>query len=91
VVPENNKLFILGRFQQPMPQQRKTQTIPLAPVVRILNRAGAKRVSQEAAQEFADVLTNITEEIANKAVQVSKHSGRKTVHDSDVRIAAKTV
>ena len=74
-----------------MTQSRRTQTIPLAPVVRILNSSGAKRVSQDAAQSFAEILTQICEEIATKAVQVSKHAGRKTVHDTDIRIAAKTL
>ena len=68
---------------------RKTQTIPKAPVARILFKAGAKRVSDSAAETFANVLLEIGSEIATKAVMISKHAGRKTIHDSDINLAAK--
>ena len=62
-----------------MPQQRKTQTIPKAPVARILIRAGAKRVSAPAVDEFAEVLKNYALDVSEKAAKIAKHSGRKTV------------
>jgi DNA-binding protein len=68
---------------------RKVSTIPKAPVGRILMKAGAKRVSQDAIDAFTEVLTEMTEKIATKAAEVAKHSGRKTVHEGDVRLAAK--
>ena len=68
---------------------RKVSTIPKAPVGRILMKAGAKRVSQEAVNAFTEILTEMTEKIAAKAAEISKHSGRKTVHESDVKLAAK--
>ena len=68
---------------------RKVSTIPKAPVGRILMNAGAKRVSQDAVDAFTELLTEMTEKIATKAVEISKHSGRKTVHEGDVRLAAK--
>jgi|TARA_Y100000310_G_scaffold342640_1_gene446728 histone H3/H4 len=68
---------------------RNTTIMPKAPVGRILFRAGAKRVSQPAINTFADVLTGIAEEIATKAVQIAKHSGRKTVQDGDIKLAVK--
>ncbi len=72
-----------------MVQQRKTQTIPRAPVGRILQKSGAKRVSQDATEAFADIIEEIATEIATKANQIAKHSGRKTVLDKDVKLAAK--
>ena len=72
-----------------MPQQRKTQTVPKAPAARILLRAGAKRVSAGAAEAFADVIHEIALKIGEKSVLIAKHSGRKTVHGEDVKLAAK--
>jgi len=72
-----------------MPQQRKTQTVPKAPVARMLMNAGAKRVSAGAAEAFSDVLHNIALKIGEKAVMIAKHSGRKTVHEGDIKLAAR--
>ncbi len=68
---------------------RNISTIPKAPLARILQNAGAKRVSQEAVNAFADVLTEISEDIATQAAKIAKHSGRKTVVSEDVKLAAK--
>lgn len=68
---------------------RNISIMPKAPVARILFKVGAKRVSQPATDTFAEVLTQIAEDIATKAVQIAKHSGRKTVQEGDVRLAAK--
>ena len=72
-----------------MPQQRKTQTVPKAPVARILQNAGAKRVSEEAVATFADVIANISQDISERASMIAKHSGRKTVQEGDIRIASR--
>ena len=68
---------------------RKISTIPKASVARILMKAGAKRVSQDAVDAFTDVLTDTAIKISSKAAQISRHAGRKTVHEGDVRLAAK--
>lgn len=68
---------------------RKVSTIPKAPVGRILMKAGAKRVSQDAVDAFTEILTEQAEKIARKAAEISKHAGRKTVHEGDIRLAAK--
>ena len=69
--------------------RRKTSTIPKASVARILIKAGAKRVSQEGADTFTEVLTDIALKISKKAAEISKHAGRKTIHEGDVKLAAK--
>lgn len=69
--------------------QRRTNIIPKASVARILMKAGAKRVSNEAATIFAEVLEEIAEDIGTQAVKIAVHSGRKTVHEGDIKIAAK--
>ncbi|MBS3143222.1 histone family protein [Candidatus Woesearchaeota archaeon] len=72
-----------------MPQQRKTHIIPRAPVARILLRAGAERVSKDAVSTFSEVLQELGEQIAQKASRIARHSGRKTVHEEDIKLAAK--
>ena len=69
--------------------QRKTTTIPKAAVARILTKMGAKRVSDSGAKAFSEVIENIGSEIASKAVQIARHSGRKTVMEEDVKLAVK--
>ena len=68
---------------------RKGTTIPKASVARILMKAGAKRVSQDAVDTFTEVLTDMGVKISSRAAEISKHAGRKTVHEGDVRLAAK--
>ena len=68
---------------------RKISTIPKATVARILIKAGAKRVSSDAVDTFTELLTDIAIKISSKAADIAKHSGRKTVHEGDVRLAAK--
>lgn len=69
--------------------KRKTSIIPKASVARILMKAGAKRVSADAVDEFASTLTEIGIKISSKASLISKHAGRKTVHDDDIKLAVK--
>ena len=68
---------------------RKTSIIPKAPMGRILMKAGAKRVSAGAIDAFTEVITNIAEKIGTDAVKIANHSGRKTVHEGDIKLAAK--
>ena len=68
---------------------RHTYVIPKAPVARILLNAGAKRVSQPAVDTFNDIIISITEDIATHAVKIAQHSGRKTVQEQDIKLAAK--
>jgi len=70
---------------------RKTSVISKAPVGRMLIKAGADRVSSDAAEAFAEILTEITEKIAAQAAQIAKHSGRKTVNEGDIKLAAKQI
>ena len=68
---------------------RQVGIIPKAPVARILMSCGAKRVSAEAVDAFVDVIGDIAEQISERAVQIARHSGRKTIQEGDVKLSAK--
>lgn len=63
--------------------------IPLAPLERILRKAGAKRVSKSAVKEFSHVLADYTHDLSAEALTLAGHAGRKTIVAADVRIAKK--
>lgn len=68
---------------------KRLTAIPKAPVARILMNAGAKRVSADAVNAFTEVLEAKGMEIAKQAVKIAHHAGRKTIHDSDIKLAQK--
>ena len=67
--------------------QKQVYTLPKAPVGRILLNAGAKRVSADAVDAFTELLQSIAEQLSKQAVAIAEHAGRKTVQDSDVKLA----
>jgi histone H3/H4 len=60
--------------------------IPAAAAERILKKAGAIRVSDEAKAEFSAKLEQIGLEISQKAVDIAKNCGRKTVGAEDLKL-----
>jgi len=61
--------------------------LPLAPIERILKKAGASRVSKEACEEFSTVVEEVAFELAAETAALAKHAGRKTVLAKDVKLA----
>jgi DNA-binding protein len=68
---------------------KRSTIIPKAPLARILMNAGAKRVSADAVNALTDAMEDFAERIGTQSVKIAKHSGRKTVHEGDVKLAAK--
>ena len=57
--------------------------LPLAPIERILKRTNM-RISNDAVKEFANLLEEVTADVAAEAVAIAKSKGRKTVVLEDV-------
>ncbi|MDG6934789.1 MAG: NFYB/HAP3 family transcription factor subunit [Nitrososphaerota archaeon] len=62
-----------------------------AGVFRILKKAGAERVGDDAVVEFKFVLEELGLKIGQKAVELASHAGRRTVKAADIKLAAKTI
>ncbi len=62
-----------------------------ARVEKIIRNAGAQRVSADAIEKLNEVLTEYGLQISKYAVELAKHSGRKTVKENDIKLAAQNI
>ncbi len=65
--------------------------LSIAPMHRIIKKAGAERVSESAAKELAKSLEDVGIRIAKEAIDYAMHAGRKTVKAEDIEIAARKI
>ena len=63
--------------------------LPLAAMGKLLKKAGAGRVGDDACEALKDVLEEYAHKLGEKAWTYAQHSGRKTVKASDVKLAGK--
>ena len=63
------------------------EELQLAPMHRIIKKAGAERVSAEAAEELRKALDSIGVRISKEALDFTRNARRKTVKAKDIRIA----
>lgn len=61
--------------------------LPLAPVERVIKKAGAERVGYDASLELAKVLEDYGIEVSREAITLAKHAKRITVKEEDIRLA----
>ena len=59
-----------------------------ARVEKLIRDAGARRVSADAIDKLNEILTEYGTTIAKYAVEIARHSGRKTIKDTDIKLAA---
>ncbi len=57
-------------------------------VERIMKKAGAERVSADAAETLSGLMEEHGIFLAKEAKKMSDHAGRKTLRGSDIRMAA---
>ena len=59
-----------------------------ARVERLIRKAGAHRVSADAIATMNEILTEHGKSLAKYAVELARHNGRKTVKETDIRLAS---
>jgi len=72
-----------------LPRSRKERIIPVAPIDRLIRKAGAGRVSDKGAERLAQILEEVGEILARSAFEITEHTGRKTITDKDIELAYK--
>ena len=68
--------------------KKKKAGFASARVEKLIRTAGAFRVSADATYRLNEILTDYGTNLAKYAVEIAKHSGRKTVQEPDIRLAA---
>ncbi len=68
---------------------KSNRLMPLATMEKIMNSAGANRVSEDAKIELKKILEDYANEISLKAVTFAKHAGRRTIKPEDIKLAIK--
>ena len=63
--------------------------IPTAAAERLLKKAGGKRISYRAAEEFSKLIQAHAFSISKRAAEFAQHAGRRTVMTEDIRLARK--
>jgi len=59
-----------------------------ARIEKLIKKAGAQRVSADAITKMNEILSDWGKNIAKYAVEIARHSGRKTVKENDIKLAS---
>ena len=59
-----------------------------AKVEKIIRNAGAFRVAAAAINRLNEVITDYGKGVAKYAIDISRHNGRKTIKESDIKLAS---
>ena len=65
------------------------KALPLAAMEKILKRAGADRVGEDAKAELRDLLEQQAMSTGAAAAKFARHAGRKTIKAEDIALAFK--
>jgi histone H3/H4 len=61
----------------------------LAVMNRVIKKAGAERVSDDASDTLRTILEEIANNISSNAIDLANHAGRKTIKSEDILLAYK--
>ncbi|MFH1589972.1 MAG: histone [archaeon] len=67
----------------------KRQILPLAAMEKLMKKAGAERVSEDAKTVLSDILEEFGQEISEAALKFAMHAGRKTIKAEDIKLATR--
>jgi histone H3/H4 len=70
-----------------LPRSKKDRIIPVAPVDRLIRKAGGARVSDTGAEKLAEILEEVGIFLARNASEIVNQAKRKTITDKDVELA----
>ncbi len=65
--------------------------LQLAPIERLIRKAGAQRVSDSAVKALAEILEDLAIRITKRALDYTRYAKRKTLSAEDIKLAAQTV
>ena len=88
-IPKSIKYFAIREVKNEGIAMSKE--IKVAPMHKLIKRAGAARVSEESSLALGKALEEIGLKVAKEAIDYAKHAGRKTVKARDIEIAAEKV
>jgi len=67
--------------------KKTSSKIPILAVEKLMKKYTEFRISEDAKEEIQSVLTNHLRELAKKAGEIAKNTGRKTIKKEDILIA----
>ena len=65
------------------------RVLSLLGMEKLLKRAGAPRVAEDAKEALQEALEEYADALCVKAVEFSRHAGRRTVKAEDIKLARK--
>ncbi|MEM4756218.1 MAG: histone family protein [Candidatus Woesearchaeota archaeon] len=68
---------------------KNERLLPLAVIEKLMKKAGAERVGDDACEALKEELEERAAIITRKALKYALHAGRKTVRASDIKLALK--
>ena len=65
------------------------RVLPLAPLERLMRKAGAERVSEDAVAALREVIEDMAQAVADEALRASRHANRRTIKRDDIELAVR--